>query len=141
MALWLNDSNFITCAQKNALSQLCQLYTKLSQLPRQSSDSGQHQEEKVAALETTMSTILFFLMRAKQLQLYSDIKLSADDLSAIILMVDKTEEKVSTDGDIADTHLKTVREMLTLVQNHTTHLENQADKGRFVDELNQLNFL
>ena len=77
LVLWLNNSNFINCANKNAMSQLCQLFINLSQINKSENP------QRALTLETAMSTMLYYCTRAKQLNIFNEIRLSSEDLQAI----------------------------------------------------------
>ena len=75
--MWLNNSNFTNCALKNTMSQLCTLFNNLSQLDK--SDNPLRLE----VMKTAMSTILFYITRARELDLYGEIKLNNEDLLVV----------------------------------------------------------
>ena len=89
LLMWLNNSNFTNCAQKSTMSQLCTLFNNLSQL-----DKSENPFRKQVMI-TAMSAILFFINRAREINLYREIKLNNEDLLVVRALLSASSEFIN----------------------------------------------
>lgn len=79
LQMWLNSASFTSCAKKSSLSQLCSLISNLTKIDNKSAAKN--------ACMTATSTLLFFVQRAKELGLYSQLRLNVEDLQVVKALI------------------------------------------------------
>ena len=118
--MWLNNSNFTNCALKNTMSQLCTLFNNLSQLDKSENPF------RLEVMKTAMSTILFFVTRARELDLYGEIKLNNEDLLVIRALLTVSSEFISDQTGL-EILLTCTKEMLIFAKDPAKHCINSDD--------------
>ena len=121
LLMWLNNANFTNCAQKSTMSQLCTLFNNLSQIDRRENPL------RTQVMKTTISALLFYIEKARALNLYKDIRLSSEDFLVLRALLSVTSEYVVNDQTGLETLLTCIKEMLQFARDPASHCMNADD--------------